>query len=167
MKNPDWFVLIERWIPEKMGEFGITLPFLVGALAHKSGVTKPKIQEVEKLLGEICNKPVDGYVIEISHCDNIDAPVLRATRCDSQVRMGTLIAIPHPSGKGQSLVFGTNLSTYWQSADATILVGRLAMDAAQHTEKGRYSRRRNTVNSNFEYGDFSPKEMEYIQRLTG
>lgn len=164
MKNPDWFVLIEQWIPEKMGVFGITLPFLVGALAYKNDINKPDIVEVKKVLSEICNKPIDGYVIEVADCDDINAPVLRARRCDSPFRIDRKIAITHPSGEGQSLVFGSGLSTHWQSTDAKILVDRLAEDAAQHTEKGQYSRRRNPVDFSFEYGDFSPTEFEYIKR---
>ena len=37
MKTPDWFILIDQWVPENLGEHGVTLPFLVGALAHKTG----------------------------------------------------------------------------------------------------------------------------------
>ena len=164
MKFPDWFTLIERWVPEGLGDSGITLPFLVGALAFKNGFVESNLSEVEKVLDEICNKPVDGYVIEVSDCLKIDVPVLKATRCDV-LRMDTLYAIAHPSGKGQSLVFGSNLTIYWQTSDPAILLAKLAKDAAQYTEKGQYSRRFNPVNSKYEYGDFTENEIAYIKRV--
>lgn len=164
MNKPDWFILIERWVPERMGDLGVTLPFLVGALAFKAGRTSSDPSDARNLLTKISTNPVDGYVTEVSWCANIKAPVFNVKRIDSPLRMNASTAITHPSGQGQSLVFGPNLCSHWKSTDPAILLDRLAQDATEHIVKGRYSRNRKAESMEFEYGDFLPGAVSYIKR---
>ena len=36
MKTPFWFNIIQQWKLMGKGQYGVTFPFLMGALAHKS-----------------------------------------------------------------------------------------------------------------------------------
>ena len=163
MLKPDWFILIEQWVPKGMGQHGVTLPFLVGALAHKSGQVDLNDQHVRDVLDDITQHPVDGYVTEVSWCHEILAPVLNVKRINAPVRMRTSVAIAHPSGKGESLVFGQNLESRWDSKDPLALRDRLAEDATGPVSRGEYSRKPKQGTIEFEYGSFSPKELEYIR----
>ncbi len=165
MEKPDWFILIERWVPERMGELGVTLPFLVGALAFKAGDMQLNSSHVRKLLSEMSANPVHGYVTEVSWCPNIGAPVFNTKATDSPERMKSSAGIAHPSGHGQSLVFGPNLLTHWGCTDPSVLLDRLVEDATEHVSKGRYSRKQKLGTTEFEYGDFLPGEIAYIQKM--
>ena len=55
MQSPDWFTLIEQWKARGMGQYGVTLPFLVGALG------KP----ASELLREVAHTNVAGFVVEV------------------------------------------------------------------------------------------------------
>ncbi len=163
MTKPDWFILIEQWVPKGMGTTGVTLPFLVGALAYKAGQTDLGARHVRDVLDDIIQHPVEGYVTEVCWCHDISAPVLNTKRNDSPMRMPSSVAIPRPSGEGESLVFGTNLEFHWNSKDPLAWLDRLAEDAAEPVSNGRYSRKRKDGSIEFEYGDFRDMEVDYIQ----
>jgi hypothetical protein len=163
MTKPDWFILIEQWVPQRMGEHGVTLPFLVGALAHKAGQTDTGVEQVHKILDDIVRHPVEGYVTEVSWCSNISAPVLNTKKVNAQDRMSLEATIPRPSGDGESIVFSLTLRFQWDLKDARALLARLLEDAAEPVSKGCYSRNRKNGTLEFEYSDFPPKELRYIE----
>lgn len=163
MKKPDWFLIIEQWAPKRMGEIGVTLPFLVGALAYKAGHTNLGAKHVRDVLNDIIKHPVENYVTEVSWCHNISAPVLNIKRIDSPERMQSLVVIPRPSGKGESLVFGRNLEFRWDSKNPWVWYERLVEDAEKPVSNGKYSRKRRDGGVEFEYGEFRDNELDYIQ----
>ena len=65
MRRADWFTLIQEWKAKGMGQTGVTLPFLIGALANKSGRNEWSSQDVHYLIEEIVRHPEKGYVIEV------------------------------------------------------------------------------------------------------
>ena len=87
MRRADWFTLIQEWKAKGMGQTGVTLPFLIGALANKSGRNEWSSQDVHYLIEEIVRHPEKGYVIEVNWCHNIHAPVLSAASIDDKHRM--------------------------------------------------------------------------------
>src|SRR5437762_2088533 len=112
MAQPDWFVLIEQWVPRKMGENGVTLSFLVGALALKGGRSGHLDErDVRQVLDDITAHPVEGYVTEVIWCPHIDAPVFTVKRTDTRARyrMRPTVAFHRTVGVGESLVFGPNV----------------------------------------------------------
>ena len=163
MTKPDWFILVEQWVPQRMGEYGVTLPFLVGALAHKAKQTDVGVEQVRKLLDDIVRHPVEGYVTEVNWCHEIAAPVLTTKSVNSSKRINSLATIPRPLGSGESLVFSYSLKDHWHLSDPGALLDRLLEDAAEHVTKSRYSRNRKNGTSELEYGHFLPKELKYIE----
>ncbi|NQZ24498.1 MAG: hypothetical protein HRT53_20935 [Colwellia sp.] len=74
MGKPFWFNAILQWKETGKGEYGITFPFLIGAIATLKNevVTENFITDV---FDEILNNPVSGYYCEVRQCGNIDEPV--------------------------------------------------------------------------------------------
>lgn len=164
--RPAWFVLVESWPRRGPGAFGVTVPFLVGALAMRKNV-RPTPAQVEPLLTEMCKSPVHGYVTQVSWCPDIEAPVLSVVAADSPYdRMSSPAKVPHPSGRGESLVFGGNLVYRWGTKEPEELLRKLRDDATEPLSLGRCSRRRNSVTGKMEYGDFSAHEIDFIRNLS-
>jgi hypothetical protein len=75
MSSPFWFQLIKEWKTKKMGYYGISFPFLIGAIAKKFGSNVNK-EFIESVFQEIINNPTQGYYCEVRWCGNIDEPVV-------------------------------------------------------------------------------------------
>ena len=83
MKYPDWFLIIKQWCEKGLGKYGVTLPFLYGAIKMKYGTA-----DLKCIIQEMISAPVEGYIIEVSWCaDVVKAPVLRATQEASKERI--------------------------------------------------------------------------------
>jgi hypothetical protein len=155
MAKPDWFILIEQWKPQHMGDLGPTLPFLVGAIAYKREQKRTGLLEIQALLDEIVYHPMDGYSTVVVWCRDIGAPVLNLWPVNSPY-IGSSGVILRPSGTGASVFFGENLQGRWNSEDGAELLNLLLQDAAGPVSAGKFSRRP------FEYEDFPIGEIEYI-----
>ena len=161
MRKPDWFILIEQWVPRGMGKLGPTFPFLVGAIAYKARQAA-SMQQGENILDDIVQRPLEDYVIEIRWCSDIKSPVLSAKRIDARYQMSTKATIPRPSGSGDAMVFASNL-VQWQSKDGRVLLKRLLEDSETPISDGCCSRVWNKKIRDFEYVSFLPWEIQYIQ----
>lgn len=165
MKKPDWFILIQQWRLKNMGEYGITLPFLVGAIGYKSGKSKLGAQHVRDVLGDIIERPVVDYITEVRWCSEIDAPVFTVAQNSISNRMPFKSFFSRPNSDEASLVFSDNLQSmlHLNCKDSRECYEKLISYAAQHIEKGHYSRNREDASGKYEYGSFLPKELQYIQ----
>ncbi len=162
MNKPDWFLIVDHWKSEGMGDNGVTLPFIIGALAIKSGRITLTPRE---LLAGMIEHPVDGCVVLISWCSFIEAPVLSIWTDETARTMKPEIAFNRPSGEGASLAIGINLISHWNCNDPQIILQRIIDDANKPVLEQRFSRRCKPGSSEYEYGDFSPKEIDYIRRV--
>lgn len=168
MHLPDWFRLIRDWRESGMGEVGITLPFLVGALATKANNSHPSIQDIRLILQEIAVAPVDGYVTEIRWCPDTDAPVLSVAATASKfvlpLRSHFTSTTGQPSlGFSEDVhsMFGLNCSSNSECLEALIA------NARPYIEARTYSRNRNPKTGERTYGDFSEKEKQFIVNTIG
>ena len=57
-----------------MGQYGVSFPFLVGAIANKFGGNINK-EFIGIIFQEIIDNPAEGYYCEVRWCGNIDEPV--------------------------------------------------------------------------------------------
>lgn len=71
---PDWHKLIKAWLDK--GRYGLTIPFIVGARALLAGTNTPNRYDIESLLTEIIEKPVQGNIVYIRWCDDYEAAVM-------------------------------------------------------------------------------------------
>ena len=164
MAKPDWFILLDQWKQKGRGEFGHTLPFLVGAIAYKYGQTDLSSQHIRNFLNEIAYNPVEGYFTEVRWCHDIDAPVFNTRPNDWPYKLPSSVAIPHPSGEGKSIVFSKDLqsSFHLNSTNPETLLCRLAEQATGPISQGRFSRNRKKEGIGYEFREFSAADLEYI-----
>jgi hypothetical protein len=163
--NPDWFLLIRDWVPSGMGSEGVTLPFLVGALGHKTGTTRLDSSNVVALLDEMINRPVDDYVTEVMWCGNIKAPVFRTRRLDSRERLKPACVIRDTTGQKEVLVFSENIRVVLKSNDSSVLLDRLVVNANEPVSQGKYSRNRKSGTfMEYEYGAYTQRDLQYIEK---
>jgi hypothetical protein len=72
--HPDWHKLIKAWLGK--GRYGLSIPFLVGARALLTGSKTVNRDDIENLLAEIIERPVQGNIVYIRWCDDYDSAVL-------------------------------------------------------------------------------------------
>ncbi|MDH3360287.1 MAG: hypothetical protein OEL55_05390 [Desulfobulbaceae bacterium] len=75
MSNPFWFNVIYHWKKMGKGQYGVTFPFLIGAVAIDKAKSPDK-ELVCKVFNEMKSNPVNGYYCEVRWCGNIDEPVV-------------------------------------------------------------------------------------------
>lgn len=71
---PDWHKLIKAWLDK--GRYGLTIPFIVGARALLADTNTASREDIESLLTEIIEKPVQGNIVYIRWCDDYEAAVM-------------------------------------------------------------------------------------------
>lgn len=161
---PDWYVLMREWLLQGMGNTGITLPFLAGALAFKQGETTASADQLRKLIEEIISNPVSGYFVGVRLCGNIHAPVLSVLplndtllkKCVAQAPDGQIAFAFSPDA--MSVHGGLN-------CDCTKnCIEKLIQDSSSHTEAGNFSRNYNMKSQSYIYSTFSPHEVDFIMR---
>lgn len=81
MNNEAWFRLIKQWKDSGRGHYGLTFPFLVGALA-KLKAQEPTREFVGSLFLSIMENPIPGYYGEVRWCGDINEPVLSVNPID-------------------------------------------------------------------------------------
>ncbi|OOG24333.1 hypothetical protein B1C78_08950 [Thioalkalivibrio denitrificans] len=164
MSKPVWFLLIEQWKVKGMGATGITLPFLVGALARIQGM-RPSTKTIRDVLQEIVANPFQGYVTEVRWCANVDAPVISV----SKRNVGTMPFMSHfASPRGEiSLGFSQDVQSMFglNCGGSSDCLEKLVAHAAGPVELATYSRVRNVETGKWEFADFLPKEVRYIREV--
>ncbi|MCG9695743.1 hypothetical protein [Shewanella sp. Isolate11] len=101
-----WFDLIDKWVKSGRGQYGISFPFLVGAIALK---TKEKSAKnlIDEIFENIISNPVPGYYCEVRWCGKIKEPVASIKEIESIARVA--IKDKYDSGGQVSLAFTTDL----------------------------------------------------------
>lgn len=163
---PDWLLVIRDWVPSGMGARGITLSFLAGALAYKAGRTTIDRSDLVGVLNEISSNPVEGIVVQVQWCHDIDAPVLSISSNASPM---PLKYVQVSSNGGHSLGF---------SDDVSSCVGGLCCNSIEQCREkliehfnvvatgSNFSRRR-SANGEWTYGLPTGKEESYIKYILG
>ena len=82
MSKPFWFNVIQQWKEKGKGLYGVTFPFLVGAVAIDMN---KKINEkfITEIFDTMLNKPVKDYYCEVRWCGNIEEPVVSVNRIEN------------------------------------------------------------------------------------
>ena len=146
-----------------MGQYGITLPFLVGALARLRH-EEPSVENIRGLLQEIVANPFPGYVTEVRWCAQVDAPVFSISRLNNSGQMPFKSHLANSRGE-VSLGFSQDLQSMFglNCNGSSDCLEKLVVHAASPVESGRFSRVRNPANGEMEFGDFLPNEVRYIE----
>lgn len=164
---PDWLMLMRQWLEQKMGNTGITLPFLAGALALKRGQKTVSAGELRSLLDRMTSSPFLGYFVGVRRCGNIHAPVLSSLPLnDPLIRQCELFA---PDGQ-VSFAFSPDAMSPFGGLDcncAADCIEKLVQYSAPYTEAGNFSRVYDEHTKGFIYSTFRSKEVKFIRSVLG
>ncbi len=138
--DPEWFTLIKSWIDR--GSYGLTLPFIVGAIAYHRGKEEMDRGDIESLLNDIIQNPVEGYIVHIRWCLDYGSAVFAVYETDSPYRLhDRCINIRSKDSSTTSVVIEDNLAAEWRiQANAQVLLEALLDKSEEHVQKGNYSR---------------------------
>lgn len=156
MQKPEWFTLIEQWKVRGMGEYGVTLPFLVGALG------KP----TPELLHEIANTVIPGHVVEVRWCGQLEAPVFSISKCEeTEMRFESFTS--DANGK-ISIGFSTDLQSMFglNCTGPKDCLEKLSAHAGPAIEEQKFSRNRNATGA-CEWGKYSQSDIQFIKAVLG
>lgn len=162
---PDWLMLMRQWLEQRMGNTGITLPFLAGALALKRGENTVSACNLRSLLDRMASNPFPGHFVGVRRCGNIDAPVLSSLPLnDPLIRQCELCA---PDGQ-VSFAFSPDAMSPFGGLDcgsAANCIEKLIQYSAPYTEAGNFSRVYDEQTKGFIYSTFRPNEVEFIKSV--
>lgn len=134
-----WFELIKQWRESGRGSYGITFPFLVGALGFisKEEITKTYIEHV---FDEIIKNPAAGYYSEVRWCGNIDEPVISINKIENLSNIA--VKDSFKSNNCNSLVFTVDLMSMFHldSNDAKDCLEKLILRTWGTVSQENYSK---------------------------
>lgn len=167
MKTPSWFNIVEQWRAKAMGAYGVTLPFLAGALAYEKGQDNATLDDVTGLLTEMIENPVEGYMAIIRWCGDIEEPVISMKALDDPFKVSIRDGYRRPNGNEWSVAFTEDLMSMFNLNCATAQECRvkLANHAKSHVENGLFSKNINPNTQLKEFGRFSQRDIEYIKSV--
>lgn len=167
MNTPSWFIIIEQWRKKRMGEYGVTLPFLVGALAYANGRETASLNDVRILLTEMIENPVDGYMAVIRWCGDIEEPVISMEALDDPYKLAIKDGYRRPKDNGMSLAFTQDFMSMFNfdCKTAEECRNKLANYAKDYVEKGCFSKNLNPETQRREFGRFTERDVDYIKSV--
>lgn len=164
---PDWHRLMRQWIEKRMGDTGLTLPFLAGALALKRGEATVTAEKLQELIGTMISNPVPGYFVGVRRCGNIRAPVLSALPLEDQLIRQCVLHSPC----GQiSFAFSPDSAGPFGGLNcdcAADCVEKLIEYCLPYTEIGYFSRCYDKNLDDFVYSKFKKQDIEFIESVLG
>lgn len=163
--NPEWFALIKAWL--KRGRDGLTLPFLVGAIAYHRGKKGTDRGDIELLVNEIIQIPVEGYIVHIRWCLQYGSAVFAVYETDSPYRLhDRCVKIQSKDSSVTSVVIENNLAAEWQiQASEQSLLKALIDRSEEHVLKGNYSRF--WSEDGVQYGPLQEDDIQFIEEALG
>jgi hypothetical protein len=117
---PDWLRLLQAW--RGRGKRGLTLPFLVGAVALRAGRSQASRADAKTLLRDIGSAILPGWAVEVGWCDDLKFPIF---------------AVVPSTNSG--LVFGRDLKQNFKCDDPDELERRLLAGAEVLIHEGNFS----------------------------
>lgn len=157
MTKPDWFLLMQEWVKQGHGDRGVTLPFLVGAIATRNNTLQPTLEDARAILTDMIKNPIEDYSTDIGWCSTLGTPVLAAIASPSPAT--SKVGFARPLGNDLCVIFGDQLQQHWNLWDAQSLLDELIDDARDAITAGNYSRDAKEKT----YRPFEPWEISFIK----
>ncbi len=158
---------MRQWLEQGMGNTGITLPFLAGALALKRGETNVSADGLRTLLDTMISSPLSGHFVGVRWCGDIQAPVLSSLSLDDPLIRQCEVC--SPSGQ-VSFAFSSDAMSPFGGLDcdcASSCIEKLIQYSLPYTEARHFSRVYDGDFKGFIYSTFLPREIEFIWRVFG
>lgn len=160
-------MLMRQWLEQGMGDTGVTLPFLAGALALKRGETRVSADKLRALIDTMVSNPVTEHFVGVRWCANIQAPVLSSLSLDDPLIREC--EARSPSGQ-VSFAFSPDAISAFGGLDcdcASNCIAKLIQYSMPYTETGNFSRVYDEKSRGFIYSTFREREIEFIRNVLG
>lgn len=160
MKEHIWFEIVKEWKTTGRGSYGVTFPFLVGALSKISG-REPTKEFIEELFDCIINCPVNGFYAEVRWCGNIEEPVISVNPLKMLERVS--IKDSFKVENITSLAFTTDLMSMFNldSENSTDCKYKLINITHNFTKDAKFSK------NNGIFTDFTEDDLHFISDVSG
>lgn len=161
MKIPFWFTIIEQWVLMEKGEYGVTFPFLAGAIAKKNN---QEIDEsfVKNLFQEIVSKPVTDYYCEVRWCGNIDEPVVSVKQIEDIHKVSIKSKFICEKSKNATLAFTTDLMSmfHFDCSNSKDCLNKLINMTFEKARDGKFSKNDGVFTS------FTVDDIKFIETVS-
>lgn len=160
MGNPIWFNIINQWKKMGMGEYGVTFPFLAGAIAKISDSKVTRIF-LEELFADIINNPVHGYYCEVRWCDTINEPVVSISRSNNSKNVSIKSYFTSTNNGNMSIAFTTDLMSMFNLNCSTKenCLEKLVEKTIGVAENETFSK------NNGAFAAFTEKDIEFLEKV--
>ncbi len=162
MKNPFWFSVIEQWKEMGKGEYGVTFPFLVGAIAKTSAQSINKAFVIS-IFQEIINNPVAGYYCEVRWCVNIDEPVASVKKTEEIHNVSIKSKFVVENTENVSLAFTTDLMSMFNldCSNNQECLEKLTSVTIEKVAEGNFSKNGGV------FTPFTESDLKFIEVVSG
>ena len=160
MKSPFWFNIINQWKQMGKGEYGVTFPFLVGAILETSHEVLSK-KFVRGVFQEIVHNQISGFCCEVRWCLDIDEPVVSMKKLSEPSKVFIGSEFKSKNTDEVSLAFTTDLMGMTNLACTTNMecLEKLINLTLQKSEQGLFSK--NSGN----FTPFTTGDIEFIKEV--
>jgi len=143
------------------GQYGVTFPFLMGALAHKS----TEKADISCVLQSIINEPVDGYYCEVRWCGNINEPVISIVKLEDITKVAIKAGFSACGSDTKSLAFTEDLMSFFHldCTTADECLSKLTSYTEKFVSNGQYSKQLNRQTFEREFSPFSADDIQFIE----
>ncbi len=162
-----WFKILKQWREQGKGEYGVTLPFLVGALSYSGGLSNASREDIVNLFRDMTEYPVAGYFVEIRWCASVGDPVLSIKEVNDPEQAIPKVYFERPDNNGSSVVFTYDLVATLCPEDTTAQICKenLIEYVLPYVVAGSFSKSFNQATGKKEYGKFSDHDIAFIKQV--
>lgn len=158
MSNPFWFNIIQQWRQMGKGEYGVTFPFLVGAVARNTN-SDPDKRFIKNLFEEMKNNPVAGHYCEVRWCGDVKEPVVSISPIEKAPTVS--LQAEHKIKEIISVGFTSNLMDIFHLDCKTFEECLVELISRTHklVEAGKFSK------NNGKFAAFTKSDIEFIETV--
>ncbi len=158
---PFWFKIIEQWREMGKGEYGVTFPFLAGAIARTQGKNIDH-EFVVNMFQNVIDESVSGYYCEVRWCNNIDEPVASVKKSEALKGASIKSHFCTPENESVSLAFTTDLMSMFNLYCTTSeeCLAKLIDKTEETIRNGGFSK------NSGQFTDFTESDIEYIEKVS-
>lgn len=159
MSDPFWVQLLKQWKDKAMGHYGVSFPFLIGAIARQSG-SNIKRAYIDDVFKEIINIPIEGCYCEVRWCGDIDEPVISIEPLSTIKKKSIKARFMNERGV-VTLAFTSDLMSMFalDCENKEECLSKLVSRTLENTENNLFSKNKGV------FGDFTATEIRFIEDI--
>ena len=137
---PDWHRLIMAWLAK--GNYGLTIPFIVGARAYLNGMARPSRSNIDEFFREVIESPVPNHIVYARWCGDMESIVMASYPVDFPQRPTyDILAFRTRDGETDSMIIEKSLAKkLGVNPNVQEVLEALVLSATSAVAAGNYSK---------------------------